>query len=212
MPKKTPRVRGVGQNTENKILEAAEHDIARFGFEGARMDQIAERAGVEKANIYYYFDGKEQLYRVLIERVLEQLMTEVAEFLNQPEVDPLAQLDVFLDIFFKIVEQHHGLVGLAFGELLHPPKKKQGRSQIWKMLEQIESVGKQQIADGIAQGLYRAQDPAQTIISLEGALFYYFLLPEDRLFKLTGGKKFEKSSLEARKIALAQDLRRILEP
>jgi hypothetical protein len=121
-------------------------------------------------------------------------------------------LDVFLDIFFRVVEQHQGLVGLAFGELLHPPRKKQGRSQIWKMLEQVETIGKEQIAEGIARGQFREQDPAHAIISLEGAIFYYFLLPDDRLAKLAGGKKFDKASLEKRKLALGQHMRRILEP
>jgi len=52
------------------ILAAAEAVFAEFGFKGATTAEIARRAGVPKANLHYYFSTKEQLYRVVLERVL----------------------------------------------------------------------------------------------------------------------------------------------
>ena len=49
------RQRRSGAATETRILEAAEVIFARYGYEGARMEQVAVQAGVEKANIYYYY-------------------------------------------------------------------------------------------------------------------------------------------------------------
>jgi AcrR family transcriptional regulator len=51
-----------GIETRTAILAAAERIFADGGLEGARMDAIAVKAGVNKALLYYYFRGKEELY------------------------------------------------------------------------------------------------------------------------------------------------------
>jgi AcrR family transcriptional regulator len=59
-----------------RILDAAEAEFARKGFEGARIDKIAEAAGVNKALIYYYFKGKKALLEELVQRLLVIVTTE----------------------------------------------------------------------------------------------------------------------------------------
>lgn len=207
-----PRTRRAGQATEARILEAAEEVFARFGFEGARMEQVAERANVEKANIYYYFKGKDQLYRALMDRVMSEMVGEISTLLNETTPgDPIQQLDRFLDLFFKLVSRYQGLVALAFGEMLHPPRKKTSRSPVFKMLEQIESVGVHLINEGVKAGTFREQDAAQTVITLEGAIFHYFFLPEERIANIMGGKRFDPENLERRKQALRQHILLLLQ-
>jgi AcrR family transcriptional regulator len=48
--------------TEEKILEAAKKVFHRKGFEGARMQEIADEAGINKALLHYYFRTKENLF------------------------------------------------------------------------------------------------------------------------------------------------------
>jgi len=62
---------GIRRENETKILVAAETVFAEKGFKGASVGLIAERAGVPKPNIYYYFGAKEGLYRRVIEGVCE---------------------------------------------------------------------------------------------------------------------------------------------
>ncbi|HWP12149.1 MAG TPA: helix-turn-helix domain-containing protein, partial [Ramlibacter sp.] len=50
------------------ILTAARDEFAEHGLGGARMDRIAERAGLNKRLIYYYFEDKEQLFRAVLEQ------------------------------------------------------------------------------------------------------------------------------------------------
>ena len=57
------------------ILAAARDEFAEHGLGGARMDRIAERAGLNKRLIYYYFDDKEKLF----EAVLEQAYLDIRE-------------------------------------------------------------------------------------------------------------------------------------
>ncbi len=57
--------REMTENTKQRILEAAAHEFASKGFEGARVDEIAKSAGVNKALIYYYYKNKEELLTIL---------------------------------------------------------------------------------------------------------------------------------------------------
>ena len=55
------------ERTRRRILEAARHEFGRKGFDGARVEAIARRAHVNKGLIFYYFQSKEELFRVLSE-------------------------------------------------------------------------------------------------------------------------------------------------
>jgi len=61
--------------TRARILDAALSEFSFNGLAGARTERIAEVAGVNKALIYYYFQGKEDLYAAALESVAEQIST-----------------------------------------------------------------------------------------------------------------------------------------
>jgi len=69
MARRKPRPT-VREDNERALLEAAEWVFAEQGFAGATTAAIAQRAGLPKANLHYYFPTKETLYRSVIERVL----------------------------------------------------------------------------------------------------------------------------------------------
>lgn len=70
-------------NTENqdstqlKILKTAIEEFAEFGKAGARVDRIAEKAGVNKAMIYYHFTSKENLYYTSITEHIKQMASKL---------------------------------------------------------------------------------------------------------------------------------------
>ena len=57
-------------SNEADILHAAEHVFARAGFAGATMAAIAERAGIPKSNLHYYFRTKQAIYRAVLDNTL----------------------------------------------------------------------------------------------------------------------------------------------
>jgi TetR/AcrR family transcriptional regulator len=65
-----PRRGRVGTANETRILRAAEEIFAERGFSGATTAAIAERAGIAKANVHYYFGTKETLYREVLRGIL----------------------------------------------------------------------------------------------------------------------------------------------
>ena len=67
----TGSVGGIGERQRERIIRAATGVFSRKGYDGARVDEIAREAGLPKGNVLYYFKTKKDLYRVVIEQVLE---------------------------------------------------------------------------------------------------------------------------------------------
>ena len=63
--------------TRAALLEAAVDEFAEYGFDGARVDRIGSRAGVNKERIYQYFGNKRQLFAHVLEHELERITTAV---------------------------------------------------------------------------------------------------------------------------------------
>ena len=67
----TQRRTRIQQEKEEVILEAALDVFSKHGFRGSTLDQIAETANMSKPNLLYYFRTKEDMHRLLIDRILE---------------------------------------------------------------------------------------------------------------------------------------------
>jgi AcrR family transcriptional regulator len=65
-----PRRERGGEATRRRILDAAEHEFAAKGFDGARLAAIAHAADAQQALIHHYFGDKEGLYRAVLDRAL----------------------------------------------------------------------------------------------------------------------------------------------
>jgi AcrR family transcriptional regulator len=91
-----------------KVLDAAEQVFAERGFAGARIDEIAARAGLAKSHVYYHFAGKQQIFDALVEARLDELLRGKAALLDQFE-DAMPRTD-----------QLGPWLSRAVGELLAP--------------------------------------------------------------------------------------------
>src|SRR5436190_23526825 len=60
---------------EDIILSAALEVFSAFGYRGSTVDEIAERAGMSKPNLLYYFHRKDDSYRAVLEKTLAQWLT-----------------------------------------------------------------------------------------------------------------------------------------
>src|ERR1700724_2961943 len=66
-------------NTRERLLAAARSVVARSGFHGASVEESASEAGVSTGALYSNFDGKEDLFLVLMEREIDKHAREIAE-------------------------------------------------------------------------------------------------------------------------------------
>jgi TetR/AcrR family transcriptional regulator len=89
--------------TEEKILEAAVAEFAKYGFEGARIDRIAKRAKINKAMIYYHFKGKEALYRRIISDISARIYSFIMDSMPGDD-DPLRKIETVMSRFIQFTQ------------------------------------------------------------------------------------------------------------
>jgi AcrR family transcriptional regulator len=101
------------------LLDAAAHEFALFGPQGARIQAIVARAGVNERMIYHHFGSKEGLYRAVLEDQWLSLACGWAPILARAKaLDPLGGLRLAFTGLLRLFLEHPLLPGLAFHESL----------------------------------------------------------------------------------------------
>ena len=83
------------RNTVRKILDTAAEIFAESGFAGARVDEIARRAEVNKATIYYHIGGKEDVYTEVISEIFGELVERVTQKMEVTQ-SPEERLKIYI--------------------------------------------------------------------------------------------------------------------
>lgn len=90
--------------TRQAILDASAEEFSEYGFSGARVDRISQRAGCNKAMIYYIFKNKDELHLAVLENLFEEKIREVESHLkNEPTkmTDLFPMMAAYLKTFIK---------------------------------------------------------------------------------------------------------------
>jgi len=112
---------GVAQNKRRRkacdaILKAAARNFAVKGFGGARMDNIAYDAGVNKAMIYYHIGDKSELYKQVLKQVLGNIADQVLENVSKTE-NPEDAFKVYVSTIVKNIFSSEFLSPIILREL-----------------------------------------------------------------------------------------------
>ncbi|MGB0663042.1 MAG: TetR/AcrR family transcriptional regulator [Pontibacterium sp.] len=94
----------IRQRNETLILEAATYEFASSGFKGASMGNIAQRAGLPKANVHYYFKNKIGLYIAVLTDVLELWDSTLSTF--SKDDDPAERLAAYIKKKIEFSRDH----------------------------------------------------------------------------------------------------------
>ena len=92
------------QSTEAKILNAAKEVFMKFGLYGARMQDIADLAGINKALLHYYFRNKEKLFNAVFESALEKYFQQVT-VMGDTSMSVEERLFKYVDNVFDFFEE-----------------------------------------------------------------------------------------------------------
>jgi AcrR family transcriptional regulator len=102
--KPTDRARKVSAEARRQsILKAALTVFAAHGFEAARLDDVAARAGVAKGTLYLYFQDKAALFEALVRNAVSPLLEHMRRIAAAPDISPLQALETFFAVFEKEV-------------------------------------------------------------------------------------------------------------
>jgi TetR/AcrR family transcriptional regulator len=102
---------------EARILAAAESVFAEAGYAAASMAAIAERAGLPKANLHYYFGTKRQLYQRLLEHIIEAWQQSTGYF--RADADPAWALRLYIAEKMEFSRQRPRASKIFANEILH---------------------------------------------------------------------------------------------
>jgi TetR/AcrR family transcriptional regulator len=112
---------------EARILAAAEEVFAENGFSGAAMSEIARRAGIPKPNLHYYCKTKEELYRRVMQRILDLWLGTADEI--RADADPAAALSHYIAAKIDLARRRPQASRVFANEVIH------GAPQIGDFLE-----------------------------------------------------------------------------
>ena len=79
---------------EARILDAAQEVFATYGYQGATIDEVADRAGISKPNLHYYYKRKRDLYLAVLRRTLEIWLVPLREL--DRNGDPAVELGNYI--------------------------------------------------------------------------------------------------------------------
>ena len=137
------------QSTEEKILQAARKVFIRDGWAGARMQDIADEAGMNKALLHYYFSNKEQLFLTIFkEATLEFLPRMNAIF--ESDMPLFEKIHCFCREYIAQVSANPFIPQFLFSEMNRQPEKLlkkvwgDQKPQVQKLAEQVQ----QEVANG----------------------------------------------------------------
>ncbi|MBN1823471.1 MAG: TetR family transcriptional regulator [Endomicrobiales bacterium] len=98
------------------ILKSAADEFVEFGFFGARMQRIAERAGVNKAMLFYYYTSKEEIYKAVITRIFTEVIGKLEGAGKQP-VSFEGLVRQIVDVYTGLFSQYPAFARLIQYEL-----------------------------------------------------------------------------------------------
>src|ERR1700755_2544802 len=101
--------------TRQKLLAAARQEFARHGLAGARVDEIAARAGVNKQLVYHYFGDKDALYLAVLEWVYDEIRTQERN-LNLEGLPPERAIKKLIESSFDHLARHPDFILLLNDE------------------------------------------------------------------------------------------------
>jgi len=109
-------------NSRDKILEVATDIFYKKGLAGARMQEIADNAGINKAMLHYYFKTKEQLFNEVFEKAFRLFLSRIVEVLNsnKPLKDKVSD---YVDHTIDSLMQNPGISIFVIQELNTNPEK-----------------------------------------------------------------------------------------
>ena len=160
--------------TRQRILDAALTEFSDKGLAGARIDVIAEVARSNKRMIYYYFDGKEQLYIAVLEHAyIDMRQHEAALALDA--LDPPEAIRRLVHFKFDYYDAHPWLVGLLNGEnMLGARFLRQSKRLRELQMSLVETIGALLKAGAKAGRFRRGVDPLELYLSIASLSYFYF--------------------------------------
>ena len=164
------------KNTKQKILNAGLKEFSRWGFSGARMDKIANRAGINKAMLFYYFSSKENLYQEVLKHAIRKIIPRIRNVVLL-ETKPITFLEKLPEIYITFFSENQDFIKMvAFDFGRHTEMIKSTFEQsIGKGFRRGPRLILKKIEKWAEKGEVSEKDPIQFMINIISLCLFAFI-------------------------------------
>mgnify|MGYP000632670696 FL=1 len=189
------------ENTETEILIAAKEIFQQKGMAGARMQEIADKAKINKALLHYYYRSKQLLFEAVFKSAFSMLAPQLNKVLND-DSDLFEKIRKFTENYVSFVIKHPYLPNFVIQELNKNPEFVQKlRSE--KNFPSIEKF-KLQVSDAINQGIIKPIEAEQLFINIISLNIFPFIGEPLLMALVNVDKESYNKILENRKTEVAE--------
>jgi AcrR family transcriptional regulator len=166
------------KDTKTKIISAAIKIFAEKGKHGARMEEIALKASVNKAMVYYYYTSKDILYKeilkTIVEKIIADIVTHTIQIIENSD-DPVEIIEVFIHAHNKAFSQNTDYTKVLINAIINTPEEGRETMEVIKPHLKLPQKLLVIFEHGISQNNFRDVDPVQVFISIMGTNLIYFI-------------------------------------
>lgn len=162
------------QATRQALLTAAIAEFAAKGPAGARVDEIARRAGVNKQMLYHYFGNKDDLFRAALEEVYGRIRAR-ERALNLSDLPPIRAMESLVGFSFDYLAEHPEFIALLNDENRYGATHLDGLREVQAMHLPLVELIRDTLQRGVREGVFRDDiDPINLYISIAGLSYFFF--------------------------------------
>jgi len=203
---RTSRFTHRAEQTRAEILRAAEHRFGMDGFTKARLENIAGDVGVKRAALFYHFRDKQELYRLVLDDLTQDLFARLGRALSSTG-SFMDRLEAALITWVDFVGERPAIARIALRESAAPSPAGNPRTVAAPFVDLVEKVFQEGIESGAIHPV--SEEPLQLMSAIGGATLFHVAalpnyVPEDRFDPL--------ADLESHKSDLLRIARRLLAP
>jgi len=167
--KSTQKPTRIQQEKTSLILEAALEIFSKRGFRGATLDLIAEKAGLSKPNLLYYFASKEALHAELLAGLMEKWLEPLAHI--EPKGEPIAEICGYIERKLELAQKYPRESRLFANEIIQEAPRSQ--DALNGRLKELVSEKAALIKRWISEGTIAPVDPYHLIFSIWATTQHY---------------------------------------
>ena len=189
------------KDTEGQILNAAENVFQKKGMDGARMQEIADEAGINKAMLHYYYRSKQLLFEAVFTKAFSLLAPQLNKILND-DSSIEEKVKNFTNNYISFISKHPYLPNFIIQELNRNTKffEKIQQNAAFPTLEKF----KNQVKLEVEQGILKPIDGEQLFINIVSLnIFPFVAAPLIKGFMKIDNNGF-KQIMEQRKTSVSQ--------
>jgi AcrR family transcriptional regulator len=151
-------------NTEELILDAAKDIFQHKGMDGARMQEIADKAGINKAMLHYYYRSKQKLFEAVFKSAINLMAPKIADIINTEE-HLFDKIKNFTNKYIGFISKHSYIPLFIINELNRNPEL---LKDVFKNRNdnQIEQKLVNQINELVEKGEIRPINPEQLLLDI----------------------------------------------